>query len=135
VSEPIACASTKEAIVTAPRSERMRLVADLAWLGGLTQVVLGFALLMSPEPPIVAATFAIIAGTLVVLAGALLLNRIPTSWTTMTFAFVLSIVAAAYALWVATPYWWGSVLSGVLALVGLILEWTDRLPRHFRPAR
>ena len=59
----------------------------------------------------------------------LLLNQVPTSWTTMTFAFVLSIGAAAYALWVATPYWWGAAVSGILALAGLIVEWTDRMPR------
>ena len=119
----------EEAIVTARRSERTRVVADLAWLGGLTQVVFGLALLASPESPVVAAIFAIVAGTLAVVAGALLLNQVPTAWTTMTFAFVLSIGAAAYALWVATPYWWGAAVSGVLALVGLIVEWTDRVPR------
>ena len=115
--------------MTAKRSERTRVVADLAWLAGLTQIVFGLALLASPESPVVAATFAIVAGALAVVAGALLLNQVPTSWTTMTFAFVLSIGAAAYALWVATPYWWGAAVSGILALAGLIVEWTDRMPR------
>jgi hypothetical protein len=118
--------------VTARRSERTRVVADLAWLAGLTQVVFGLALLASPEAAVVAAILAIIAGSLAVVAGALLLNGIPTSWTTMTFAFVLSIGASAYALWVATPYWWGAVVSGILALAGLIVEWTDRAPRPSR---
>jgi len=115
--------------VTARRSERTRVVADLAWLSGLTQIVFGLALLASPESPVVAAIFAIVAGALAVVAGVLLLNQVPTSWTTMTFAFVLSIGAAAYALWVATPYWWGAAVSGILALAGLIVEWTDRMPR------
>lgn len=115
--------------MTAKRSERTRVVADLAWLSGLTQIVFGLALLASPESPVVAAIFAIVAGALAVVAGALLLNQVPTSWTTMTFAFVLSIGAAAYALWVATPYWWGAAVSGILALAGLIVEWTDRMPR------
>ena len=115
--------------MTARRSERTRVVADLAWLSGLTQIVFGLALLASPESPVVAAIFAIVAGALAVVAGALLLNQVPTSWTTMTFAFVLSIGAAAYALWVATPYWWGAAVSGILALAGLIVEWTDRMPR------
>ena len=115
--------------MTAKRSERTRVVADLAWLAGLTQIVFGLALLASPESPVVAAIFAIVAGALAVVAGVLLLNQVPTSWTTMTFAFVLSIGAAAYALWVATPYWWGAAVSGILALVGLIVEWTDRMPR------
>ena len=115
--------------MTARRTERTRVVADLAWLAGLTQVVFGLALLASPESPVVAAISAIVAGTLAVVAGAMLLNGFPTSWTTMTFAFVLSIGASAYALWVATPYWWGAVVSGILALAGVIVEWTDRMTR------
>ena len=119
--------------MTARRSERTRVVADLAWLAGLTQVVFGLALLASPESAVVAAILAIVAGSLAVVAGAMLLNGLPTSWTTMTFAFVLSIGASAYALWVATPYWWGAAVSGILALAGLIVEWTDRMPRPSSP--
>jgi hypothetical protein len=107
-------------------------IADLAWLCGLIQVVFGLALLVSPEAPVVAATFAIMAGSLAVVAGALLLNRLPTSWTTMTFAFLASIGASAYALWVATPYWWGAAAGGILALTGLVVEWTERMPRPSR---
>ena len=116
--------------MTAPRSERTRVVADLAWLSGLIQIVFGLALLVSPEPPAVAATAAIITGAILVIAGALLLNGVPTSWTVTTFAFVLSIGASAYALWVATPYWWGAVLNGLLSIAGLVLEWADRMPRR-----
>jgi hypothetical protein len=116
--------------VTAPRSERTRVVADLAWLSGLIQIVFGLALLVSPEPPAVAATAAIVTGAILVIAGALLLNGVRTSWTVTTFAFVLSIGASAYALWVATPYWWGAVLNGLLSIAGLVLEWADRMPRR-----
>ena len=115
--------------MTARRSERTRVVADLAWLTGLVQIVFGVALLVSPEAPLVAATFAIVAGSLAVVAGALLLNGLPTSWTTTTFAFLASVGASAYALWVATPYWWGAAAGGILALIGLIVEWTERMPR------
>jgi hypothetical protein len=115
--------------VTAPRSERMRVVADLAWLSGLIQIAFGLALLVSPEPPVVAATAAVVAGAILVIAGALLLRGVPTSWAAATFAFVLTIGASAYALWVATPYWWGAVVSGLLSITGLLVEWADRMPR------
>ena len=118
--------------MTAPRSERTRVVADIAWLSGLIQVVFGLALLASPEPPVVAATSAIVAGTILVLAGALVLYGVPTSWTSTTIAFVLSMGASAYAVWVATPYWWGAVLTGALSLAGLVVEWSARMPRHVR---
>jgi hypothetical protein len=52
----------------------------------------------------------------------------------MSFAFVLSIGATAYAPWI-TAYWRGAALSGTLALTGLSLEWTARRPRHASPAR
>ena len=115
--------------MTAPRSERMRVVADLAWLSGLIQVVFGLALLVSPEPPVIAATAAVVAGAIVVLAGVLLLHGVPASWASTTFAFVLSIGASAYAVWVATPYAWGAVLTGSLSLAGLVVEWSYRMPR------
>ena len=121
--------------MTATRSERTRVVADLAWLSGLTLAILGLALLVTPEAPIVAASFAIVAGSIVAVSGALLLNGVPTSWTFTTFAFVLAIGSAAYAVWVATPYWWGAVAGGVLALVGLVVEWTDHPPRDGRSPR
>ena len=84
-------------VVTARRSERTRVIADLAWLGGLIQVALGTALLAGPEAPVVAATLAIVGGATLVLAGTLVLFGLRASWTVATAAFVLSFGSAAYA--------------------------------------
>ena len=111
--------------MTAARSERTRVIADLAWLGGLIQVALGTALLAGPEAPIVAATLAIVGGAALVLAGTLVLFGARASWTAATAAFALSIGSAGYAAWVAAPYWRGALIAGVLALGGLVLEWTQ----------
>ncbi|MFE5671856.1 hypothetical protein ACFQ58_09645 [Agromyces sp. NPDC056523] len=112
----------------ATRSERTRVIADLAWLGGLIQIALGTALLAGPEAPIVAATLAIVGGAAVMLAGTLVLFRVRTSWTTVTVAFVASFGAAVYAAWVAAPYWRGALIVAVLAVGGLVVEWTQRRP-------
>jgi hypothetical protein len=114
--------------VTARRSERTRVIADLAWLGGLIQIALGTALLTGSEAPIVAATLAIVGGATMVVAGTLVMFGVRASWTTATVAFVLSFAAAAYAAWVAAPYWRGSVVVGVLAIGGLIAGWTQQRP-------
>ncbi|MBM7504966.1 hypothetical protein ACFPER_15155 [Agromyces aurantiacus] len=119
--------------MTSGRSERTRVIADLAWLGGVIQVAFGAALLATSEAPVVAATLAIIGGSATVLAGTLVFVRARASWTTAMLAFALSLGAAAYAAWVAAPYWRGALVAGVLALGGLLAEWTDRLPASAGP--
>jgi hypothetical protein len=121
----------RECAVIAARSERTRVIADVAWLGGLVQLVMGSALLAGPEAPVVAATLAIIGGATAMLAGTLVLLGAQASWTVATIAFVLSFGAAGYAAWVAAPYWPGALVIGVLALGGLVAEWS---PRRTTPA-
>ena len=112
--------------VIAARSERTRVIADVAWLGGLVQFVMGSALLAGPEAPVVAATLAIIGGATAMLAGTLVLLGAQASWTVATIAFALSFGAAAYAAWIAAPYWPGALVVGVLALGGLVAQWSPR---------
>lgn len=114
--------------MTARRSERTRVIADLAWLGGMVQVALGTALLAVSEAPVVAATLAIVGGAVMMVAGTLVMLGMRASWSAATVAFVLSLGAAAYSAWVAAPYWRGSVIVGALALGGLVAGWT-RQPR------
>lgn len=120
--------------MTARRSERMRVIADLAWLGGLIQVALGTALLTGPEAPVVAAALAIVGGAAAMVAGTLVMFGVRASWTAATVAFVLSFGAAAYTAWVAAPYWRGSVIVGTLALGGLVVAWTQHRPAPAGPA-
>ena len=114
--------------MTARRSERTRVIADLAWLGGMIQIALGTALLTGSEAPIVAATLAIVGGAAMMVAGTLVMFGVRASWSAATVAFALSFGAAAYAAWVAAPYWRGSAIVGVLALGGLVAGWTQRRP-------
>ncbi len=116
----------------ARRSERTRVMADLAWLGGMIQFALGTALLVAPEAPIVAATLTIVGGATMMLAGTLVMMGARSSWSTATVAFALSFGAAAYAAWVAEPYWRASLVAATLALGGLAVAWTQRSPAHDR---
>ncbi len=116
----------------ARRSERTRVMADFAWLGGMIQLALGTALLVAPEAPIVAATLTIVGGAGMMLAGTLVMMGVRTAWSTATVAFALSAGAAAYAGWVAEPYWRASLVAATLALSGLAVAWTQRSPARDR---
>lgn len=116
--------------MTARRSERTRVIADLAWLGGMVEIALGTALLAVSEAPLIAATLAIVSGAVMLVAGTLVMFGMRGSWSAATVAFALSLGAAAYSAWVAAPYWRGSVIVGALALGGLVAGWT----RQHRPA-
>lgn len=110
--------------MTASRSERTRVIANLGWLGGMVQVALGAVLLAAPEAPVVAATLTLVGGTGMMLAGTLVLWEARSSWAVATSAFALSVVAAAYVAWIAEPYWRGAAVAGGLAVCGLIAEST-----------
>ncbi|MGR0219319.1 hypothetical protein [Agromyces sp. ZXT2-6] len=112
--------------MTAPRSERTRVIANLGWLGGVVQVALGAALFATPEAPLVAATLALLGGAGMVLAGTLVLGGARASSAVATTAFAVSIGAAAYVAWIAAPYWRGAAVTGGLAVCGLIAESTQR---------
>lgn len=112
--------------MTAPRSERTRVIANLGWLGGMVQVALGSALLAAPEAPVVAASLTLTGGAGVMLAGTLVLWGSRGSWAFATSAFALSLAAAAYVAWIAAPYWRGAAVAGGLAFWGLIAASTQR---------
>jgi hypothetical protein len=108
--------------VTASRSERTRVIANLGWLGGAVQLALGAALLATPEAPVVGATLTLLGGTGMILAGTLVLWGARSSRAVATTAFAASLGAAAYVAWIAAPYWRGAAVIGGLAVCGLIAE-------------
>jgi hypothetical protein len=112
--------------VTASRSERTRVIANVGWLGGGVQIALGAALLATTEAPVVAATLTLLGGTGMVLAGTLVLWGARSSRAVATTAFAASLLAAAYVAWIAAPYWRGAAVIGGLAVFGLIAESAQR---------
>lgn len=119
--------------VTAPRSERTRVIANLGWLGGLTQLALGAALLAAPEAPLIGATLNLAAGTGSVLAGTLVLLGSRSSWAVAVTAFAFATGAAAYLAWVATPYWRAAAVAGGLAFCGLLAQSIERTTVRLAP--
>lgn len=112
--------------MTARRSERTRVIANLGWLGGAVQVALGSALLAAPEAPVVAATLTLVGGTGMVLAGTLVLAGARASWAVATTAFALSFATSVYVAWIAAPYWRGAAVISALTIWGLIAQSAER---------
>ena len=86
----------------------------------MLQLALGSALLATPEAPVVAATLALLGGAGQMTAGTLVLLQLRASSTLATLAFASSSGAAAYAAWVAAPFWPGAMTVGALALCGFV---------------
>jgi hypothetical protein len=107
-SSPTRAPRSKEAVLTLTRPERFKLVAVLAWLGGPTLVILGAVLLASPEQVGAVPWVAIVTGLAISAAVSVRLTA-PAS---------------------TTP----AVISGVLAIAGVVVVWTHRVSSHFGAA-
>jgi hypothetical protein len=120
--------------VTVTRPERIKLVAVFAWLSGVTQVILGAVLLASAEPVGAVPWVAIATGLLLITAGFGLMRGGPISRLLATTAFGLAIAAAVWVLVSAPAYSTPAVISGVLAIAGVVVVWTHRVSSYFRAA-
>lgn len=120
--------------MTATRPERIKLVLDLAFLCGLTQLVLGFALLASPSTVVVGAWFSVVAGAIVIAAGVDLVRGSRLARILVTISLVIAIAADAYIAYFDPAYLWAATAVGLLALTAVILLWTSRASRYFPSA-
>jgi hypothetical protein len=118
-----------------PRPIAVTIIAVLAAIAGVLQIVSGLSLIFAWEVGSVwQGTIDIFVGLLVLVTGLALLQGNPLARTVATVVLILSIVAAVITAFAVTPGWtWAvGVGAGVLALVGLILLWTPRSSQWFK---
>ena len=111
------------------------LVSVLAWISGLLQLITGIlALFVAPGSVVsIAAWIAIVLGIITILVGAGLWRGSPTARVIATIVFVLNLVNAVVSLFsVQANSAWSPIVSGLLAVIGIILLWTKAASEFFR---
>ena len=120
----------------AARPAGVTLIAVIVWINGLLSVIGGIvALIAGGSAALTAAIVSIILGVLTIAVGVGLLRGSRVARVIATIFLVLSLASAIYSVVVgiAAP---GSIIvpivSGVLALIALILLWSSRASSFFR---
>ncbi|MFD4422877.1 hypothetical protein ACFWN7_15430 [Agromyces sp. NPDC058484] len=111
------------------------LVAVLAWISGAIQIISGIVVLLGAGSVAVAATaawVAIIIGIITILVSLGLFRGSNAARIIVTIVFVLNLAAAIYTAIAAPNQLWSAIISGVLAVIGLILLYTARANEFFR---
>ena len=120
----------------AARPAGVTLIAVIVWINGLLSIIGGIVALVSGgSAALAAAIVSIIIGILTIAVGVGLLRASRVARVIATIFLVLSLASATYSIVVgiAAP---GSIIvpiiSGVLALVALIMLWSSRASSFFR---
>jgi LytS/YehU family sensor histidine kinase len=120
----------------ATRPAGVTLIAVIVWINGLLSIIGGIVALVSGgSAALPAAIVSIIIGILTIAVGVGLLRGSRVARVIATIFLVLSLASAIYSIVVgiAAP---GSIIvpiiSGVLALVALIMLWSSRASSFFR---
>ncbi|HEY4225300.1 MAG TPA: hypothetical protein VGM70_05765 [Pseudolysinimonas sp.] len=118
------------------RPAGVTLIAVIVWINGLLSIIGGIvALITGGSAALAAAIVSIIIGVLTIAVGVGLLRGSRVARVIATIFLVLSLASAIYSIVVgiAAP---GSIIvpivSGVLALIALIMLWTSRASSFFR---
>ena len=128
-------AVTKERIVAGPRPGGVTLVAVIAWINGLLALIAGIIVLTAGGGDAALATVGwvqVIIGVITILVGIGLLRGNNLSRILATIVFVLNLGSAIYVMFAAPGQLWSAIISGLLAIIGLVLLYSARANEFFR---
>jgi hypothetical protein len=120
-----------------PRPGGVTLVAVIAWINGVLAVIGGILILIAGAdegfPAAVAAAWiGIVIGVITILVGIGLLRASNLARIIATIVFVLNIGSAIFTMFSAPDQLWSAIITGLLALVGLVLLYSARANEFFR---
>ena len=121
--------------MAAQRPVGVVLVAVLAWITGILQLISGIMLVFRPElaGDVWQGILDLFLGFLLVVVGLALLQGNALARVVATVVLALDIVATIFVI-VVQPVgvvWAGGLIGGVLALVAIVLLWTRRASVFF----
>ncbi len=116
--------------MTGPRPLGVTIVAIITWINGLFNLVPGIIGLFSGGNN---ATnwISIVLGALTIAIGSALLGGRNWSRIIVTILFVLSLAAAVYLAVSVPGQLWQAIVSGGLAIIGLVFLWSKKANAFF----
>ena len=111
------------------------LVAVIAWINGLLALIAGIIVLTAGGGDAALATVGwvqVVIGVITILVGIGLLSGNNLSRILATIVFVLNLGSAIYVMFAAPGQLWSAIISGLLALIGLVLLYSARANEFFR---
>ncbi|MBN9194096.1 hypothetical protein [Microbacterium sp.] len=112
------------------------LIAVLAWIGAIAQIISGILVLtrvLSPQGVgTESAWIAIVVGVISFIVAFFLFSGSNIARILVTISFVLSLLTAIFALLANPANFVAPILSGLVALIGIALLYTGRANEFFR---
>lgn len=118
-----------------PRPGGVTVVSILAWISGLLQVIGGVLVLIAGAQLAALAVVAwitIALGIITILVGIGLWRGNSLARIIATVVFVLNLINAVVAIFSNPEGAWQPLVSGLFALIGIILLWTKAASDFFR---
>ena len=115
------------------------LVAVIAWINGLLTLLTGILLFIGGLAADVAAVawvawLSIIIGAVTIIVGVGLLRGSNAARTVAAIVFVLNLITAVITMFTAPSQLWSAIISAILAIVGLVLLYSEKANAFFKPA-
>ncbi|WP_173921694.1 hypothetical protein [Agromyces sp. Marseille-P2726] len=122
-----------------PRPGGVTLVAIIAWINGVLTLITGILLLVggaaSDAAPVMwVAWLSIIIGILTIAVGVGLLRGNNTARIVAAVVFALNLVSAVITMFTAPNQLWSAIISAALAVIGLVLLFSEKANEFFRTA-
>jgi hypothetical protein len=124
-------------LMAGPRPGGVTLVAVIAWINGVLAVIGGILILIAGTAEgsgaaVVAAWVGIVIGVITILVGVGLLRGSNLARIIATIVFVLNLGSAIFTAFSAPGQLWSAIITGLLAVVGLVLLYSARANEFFR---
>jgi hypothetical protein len=117
------------------RPTGVTVVAVLAWISGIVNIIAGILLLIAALMAPDALWYGLIQlalGIVTIIVGVGLMRGNSNARVVMTVVFVLNLISAVFVVFFQQAQVWSGVVSGILVLIGLVLLWTRPANEFFR---
>ena len=118
-----------------PRPAGVTLVAVIAWISGAVNIIAGllliFAAIMAPDA-LWYGLVQLVLGIITIAVSLGLLRGRSGARVLVTIVFVLNLISAIFVIFFQQAQVWSGIVSGVLALIGIILLYTRPANAFFR---